>query len=145
MVEEDVEDVFGGFGEFDFFAERGFGHEPAETGKGLDVGPSLIEAGTEKDDEIDGISIETVEFHGLGGFSDGDNKGIQAVTLAVRDGKALADTGGAGGFASKDGLEKFGFFGNFSRLVQQIHQFFNRGVFIGCLQRHFDRFERNDF
>jgi hypothetical protein len=145
MVEEDFKDVLGGFGKFDFFAERGFGHESAEAGEGLDVRPGLIETGAEEHDEVDGLAIEAVEFHGFGGFSDGDNQRIQAVALAVRDSEALSDAGGTGGFADEDGLEESGFFGYFSRLMQQIHQFFNRGVFIGCLQRHFYRFQRNYF
>jgi hypothetical protein len=133
VVEEGLVDLFGRIGIFDFLPEGVFGHESAKAREGLDMRAGLIDAGAEKDDEVDGLAVEAVEFHGLGGFSDGNDEGIKALALSVRDGKALADTGGTGRLADQNGLEEMGLFGNFSRLMQDLNQFFNRGIFIFCL------------
>jgi len=132
VVEEGLVDFLGGIGIFNFLPEGVFGHESAKAREGLDVGAGLVDAGAEEDDEVDGQTVEAVEFQGLRGFSNGDNEGIEALALAVRDGEALADTGGAGRLAGEDGLEEMGFLGNLSRLMQDLDQFFNCGKLIFC-------------
>jgi hypothetical protein len=133
VVEKDAIDFFGGFGLFDFLPEGVFGHKSAKAGEGLDMGAGLIDAGAEENDEVDGLAVEAVEFHRLGGFSDGDNEGIEALALTVRDGQTLTDTGGAGGLTGEDSLKKVGFLSDFSRLMEDLDQLFNRGKFIFCL------------
>ena len=79
-----------------FVAELFHVHQAADASEGLDVIALLVGRAGEQDDEFDGLAIDGIKIHRLGGLADCHGEAGHACAFAVGNSEAKADAGGAG-------------------------------------------------
>ena len=114
------------------------GQQAADARQGLDVWTGLIDGRGEQEDQLDGSAVDRAKLQWRGGEADGHSELINADRLSVGDGDAVSDAGGAGLFASPDGLFQCVAVGDELMVGEQVDQFFESALFGVGLQRHFD-------